>query len=61
MYKYVQSHIIVLHQFVSVTRVTISREDCIKNTTNKKLLYKNLWFTHSYNIYKCAFFGLSHK
>ena len=42
MYKYVQSHIIVLHQFVSVTRVTISREDCIKNTTNKKLLYKNL-------------------
>ena len=33
-YKYVQSHVIVLHQHVSATSVTIIRVSCNKNKIN---------------------------
>jgi len=39
-YKYIQSHIIILHQHVSVTPVTIIRVSYNKNTINIQIIVK---------------------
>ena len=44
-YKCIQSHIIVLHQHVSVTPVTINRMFCIKYTINIQIIVQKCMVT----------------
>jgi len=39
-YKYVQSHIVILHQYISVTPLTIIRMAYYKNTINIQIIFK---------------------
>jgi len=45
-YKYVQSHIVILHQHISVTAVTISRVAYNNNTINVQIIVKKCMMLH---------------
>jgi len=45
-YKYVQSHIVILHQYISVTPLTIIRMAYYKNTINIQIIVQKCMMLH---------------
>jgi len=45
-YKYVQSHIVILHQYISVTALTIIRLAYYKNKINIKIIVQKYMMLH---------------